>query len=135
MSNKNKNKSGVVYSTNPDFEYEESTENVSETLPKNKQLLRVYLDTKLKAGKKLTIIEGFVGIESDLVSLEKMLKAKLGVGGSSKDGVVLIPVSYTHLDVYKRQYSPCAPEFGCSDVAAKPVISVSWSSNSFRTVR
>ena len=92
MSNKNKNKSGFVYSTNPNFSYnpEPKTENGETTLPQSKQNLRVELDRKNRAGKSVTLISGFTGSAEDLESLGKMLKTKCGVGGSSKDGEILL---------------------------------------------
>ena len=86
-----KKRLNVVYSTNPDYKYEtESQEAGSETLPPEKQDLRVWLDRKSRAGKQVTLIKGFVGREEDLKSLGAMLKSKCGVGGSVKDGEILI---------------------------------------------
>lgn len=86
--NKKKNRSDVVYSTNPDFIYE--TEETIGTLEPSKQQLRVQLDKKQRGGKKVTLITGFVGLEIDLVELGKKLKSSCGVGGSVKDGEILI---------------------------------------------
>lgn len=85
-----KNKSGVVYSTNPDFkyEYEESTE--AETLSPDKQELRIWLDRKNRGGKEVTLVKGFIGTEADLDSLGKLLKSKCGTGGSAKDAEIII---------------------------------------------
>ncbi len=88
--NNHKDREGVVYSTNPDFEFSLNIPSEEETLPNQQQDLRVSLDTKLKAGKKATVIKGFVGTAFDLKTLEKKLKAKCGVGGSSKDGEIII---------------------------------------------
>jgi translation initiation factor 1 len=87
---KDKNKIGVVYSTNPDFEFKFDEADESDTLSPEKQLLRVFLDTKHRAGKKVTIVERFVGKEEDLEDLCKKLKTKLGTGGSAKDGLIVI---------------------------------------------
>jgi len=89
---KNKNRKNIVYSTNPDFEYEYENDNVrEETLPPNQQNLKVYLDTKAKKrGKQATLISGFVGTEDDLKELAKLLKTKCAVGGSVKNGEILI---------------------------------------------
>jgi len=90
MAKKNKNRSGVVYSTNPDYEYQESPLFIAQTLPAAEQNLRVQLDKKARAGKRVTLVTGFVGTDSDLKALGKMLKSKCGVGGSVKDGIIII---------------------------------------------
>jgi translation initiation factor 1 len=90
MSKKNKNAEGVVYSTNPDFNYSFREENTSATLPPRQQDLRVSLDKKQRAGKAVTLITGFIGTTEDLESLGKLLKNKCGVGGTVKDGEILI---------------------------------------------
>ena len=89
MSNKNKNTSGFVYSTNPDFNIE-SEESNEETLAPGKQDLRVWRDSKSRKGKTVTLVKGFVGTDDDLKTLEKLLKSKCGVGGTSKDGEIVI---------------------------------------------
>ena len=88
MDKKGKNRKGVMYSTNPDFEYEFEEEEV-ETLPNNEQHLKVCID-KHRAGKIAVIIKDFVGTPEDLKSLGKMLKSKCGVGGSAKNGEIII---------------------------------------------
>ena len=91
MSNKNKNKDGFVYSTNPSFNISTSSDDDTQsTLPNQKQNLRVELDKKNRAGKSVTLITGFVGSEDDLEALGKLLKTKCGVGGSAKDGEILL---------------------------------------------
>ena len=92
MSKKNrKNRIDVVYSTNPDFEYNYDEEEEQETVEPSKQNLKVYLDTKAKKkGKQATLISGFVGYEEDLKGLGKLLKTKCAVGGSVKDGEIII---------------------------------------------
>lgn len=80
----------VVYSTNPDYQYREEDEEVVETLPPNQQKLYVSLDKKQRGGKMVTLIEGFVGTDSDLADLGKQLKNVCGVGGSAKDGEILL---------------------------------------------
>jgi translation initiation factor 1 len=90
MSKKNRERIGVVYSTNPDFEYEEYEEFEEETLPNNQQKLYVQLDKKQRVGKQVTLITGFVGTTEDLEILGKELKNKCGVGGSVKNGEILI---------------------------------------------
>jgi len=90
MANDWKERLGMVYSTNPDFRFESTAGNESETLPPNSQDLRVQLDKKQRSGKKATIITGFKGTDEDLKLLAKKLKTKCGVGGSAKDGEILI---------------------------------------------
>src|SRR5262245_38423251 len=90
MSNKNKNKSGIVYSTNPDFREKPDSSGEHETLKPAQQDLRVMHDRKQRAGKTVTLVTGFIGSESDLEALGKMLKTKCGTGGSVKDGEILI---------------------------------------------
>ena len=85
-----KNREGVVYSTSSDFNYEYNSENEAETLPPQQQNLKVELDKKARAGKKVTLVTGFVGKEDDLNALGKLLKNKCGVGGSVKDGEIVI---------------------------------------------
>ena len=87
--NKKKLNSDIVYSTNPDFKFQEGQDNI-ETLPPNQQKLKVRLDTKHRAGKAVTLIEGFIGKEEDLQELSKKLKNFCGTGGSAKDGEIII---------------------------------------------
>lgn len=89
MSNKNKNRSGIVYSTNPDFKPQQE-ETQQETLPPAQQDLRVLRDSKQRGGKTVTLIRGFVGSDDDLEKLTKLLKTKCGTGGSAKDGEIII---------------------------------------------
>jgi translation initiation factor 1 len=81
---------GVVYSTNPDFSYDKGSENEPDTLPPQQQNLLVSLDKKQRKGKSVTLIRGFIGKEDDLEALAKKLKSKFGVGGSAKDGEIII---------------------------------------------
>lgn len=85
-----KNKTGVVYSTDPDFKYEYEEDEQPDTLDAAKQELRIWLDRKGRGGKDVTLIKGFIGKEDDLEVLGKMLKTKCGTGGSVKDGEILI---------------------------------------------
>ncbi|MFN4811851.1 MAG: translation initiation factor [Bacteroidota bacterium] len=90
MNKKNKVPTNVVYSTNPNFNYEFEAEQEAETLMPSKQQLRISLDKKNRAGKAVTLITGFVGTVADLEALGKMLKSKCGVGGSVKDGEIIL---------------------------------------------
>lgn len=85
---KKKKKIGVMYSTNSNYEYEYESE--QETLPIAEQRLEAWIDKKNRGGKIATIVKGFVGTESDLKDLGKMLKSACGVGGSSKNGEIII---------------------------------------------
>jgi len=90
MSKKNKKRINVVYSTDPDFNFEEEIQEEQDTLSPNQQLLYVSLDRKNRGGKEVTLIQGFVGSDDDLKSLSKILKSKCGVGGTAKNGEILI---------------------------------------------
>lgn len=85
-----KDRLNVVYSTNPDFKYETENEEEQDTLPKEKQQLRISLDKRNRKGKAVTLITGFVGSGEDMEALGKFLKVKCGVGGSAKDGEIII---------------------------------------------
>jgi len=85
-----KERLGMVYSTNPDFNYEKEDSDADETLEPSKQNLRVQLDRKKRKGKSVTLITGFIGTEDDLKTLAKELKSKCGVGGSAKNGEIII---------------------------------------------
>lgn len=89
-SNDWKKRDGVVYSTDSDFQFNYSQSEASQTLPPQQQNLKVQLDKNMRAGKQVTLVTGFVGVPDDLEKLGKMLKSKCGVGGSTKDGEVLI---------------------------------------------
>ena len=91
MSKKNKNeRSSVVYSTNPSFSFESGDDQVEETLAPGQQNLRVYLEKKGRGGKSVSVVKAFVGSSEDLEKKKKTLKSKCGVGGSVKDGEVII---------------------------------------------
>lgn len=86
-----KSRLGVVYSTNPDYKYEEEdNDEQQDTLPPEKQKLTVSIDRRKRAGKQVTLVSGFTGLDDDLAALAKILKQKCGVGGSAKDGEILI---------------------------------------------
>jgi translation initiation factor 1 len=100
-----KNRKNIVYSTNPDYEYEYDEDFTEETLPPKQQKLKVMLDKKQRKGKAVTLVEGFVGDPDDLKDLGKMLKSKCGVGGSVKDGEILIQGDHRDkvLDILKAE--------------------------------
>lgn len=85
-----KERLGMVYSTNPDFEYTTAAEEQTPTLPPQQQNLRVWIDRKHRGGKTATLVKGFVGSDEDLADLGRMLKSKCGVGGSAKQGEIII---------------------------------------------
>ena len=80
----------MVFSTNPDFDYEYNSQKEEATLPPSQQRLKVMLDKKKRGGKQVTLVEGFVGSNEDLKALGKVLKSKCGVGGTAKDGEILV---------------------------------------------
>lgn len=91
MNKKNKkNREGIVYSTSDEFDYDYEDQIEQTTLPPSQQNLKVQLDKKARAGKKVSLINGFIGSENDLKELGKLLKTKCGVGGSVKDGEIII---------------------------------------------
>ncbi len=92
MAKKNdwKKRDGIVFSTNADFSYKYQQEAGADTLPSLKQNLKVQLDKSMRAGKQVTLVTGFVGNTGDLEVLGKILKTKCGVGGSVKDGEIIL---------------------------------------------
>lgn len=90
MAKEQARRHGVVYSTNPDFTYQSDEAGEAATLPPQQQQLRVQLDKKQRGGKQVTLVTGFVGREDDLQTLGKLLKTKCGVGGSAKDGEIVV---------------------------------------------
>ena len=88
---KNKNKIGVVYSTNPDYQYQyEGEESIVDTLSPQQQKLHVRIERSGRGGKTVTVVDNFVGTPDDLNALGKTLKGKCGVGGTVKDGQIII---------------------------------------------
>ncbi len=85
-----KKRLGVVYSTNPDFKYEEETEEEPQTPEPGAQKLTVTIDRRNRGGKQVTLVSGFIGSEDDLAELGRTLKMKCGVGGSAKNGEITI---------------------------------------------
>ena len=90
MSKKSQQRIGVVYSTDPTFNYQVESEALADTLPPTQQNLRVQVDKKARAGKQVTLVTGFVGQDTDLQDLGKKLKNLCGAGGSAKDGEILV---------------------------------------------
>jgi translation initiation factor 1 len=91
MSNNDwKERLGMVYSTNPDFEYKTPERTERQTPAPEKQNLRVSLDRRHRGGKQVTLVSGFTGSDDDLAALGKILKTKMGVGGAAKDGEIII---------------------------------------------
>jgi translation initiation factor 1 len=107
MSKKKNNLKGVIYSTNPNFEFEYENDQL-ETLSTEKQNLKVCID-KHRAGKIAVIIKDFVGSTDDLNTLSKMLKAKCGVGGTAKNGEIIIQgnVRDKVMDILEKQGYNC----------------------------
>ncbi len=105
-----KDRLGTVYSTNKDFNYDSASEEEEDTLEPENQMLRCLLDRKQRKGKSVTLIEGFVGKTDDLKALAKELKVKFGVGGSAKNGEIVIQtdkrekiMEYLHAKGYKTK--------------------------------
>ena len=100
-----KKRVGVVYSTDADFGYSEDSQEEQNTLPKNQQKLRLYMERAGRGGKTVTIVKFFVGSEDDMVALCKILKQKCGVGGSVKDGEIIIQGDHRErlLDILKKE--------------------------------
>lgn len=106
MKNNNwKDRLNVVYSTNKDYNYEMEDDEEQITLPASQQRLRVQLDRKNRGGKVVTLVTGFVGTESDLKELGKLLKSKCGVGGSAKDGEIIVQGDFKQkvLELLKKE--------------------------------
>jgi translation initiation factor 1 len=100
-----KERLGVVYSTNTDFNYQKEEQEKQETLSANQQNLKVMLDKKQRKGKVVTLIEGYIGSDEDLNALAKSLKTQCGVGGTAKDGQILIQGDFCQriIDILKAQ--------------------------------
>ena len=85
-----KNKKGVVFSTDPDFQYQFEKEQSQETLPPHQQKITLLIDRKSRKGKEVTLVQGFIGSDEDMKDLGKDLKKACGVGGSVKNGEINI---------------------------------------------
>jgi translation initiation factor 1 len=90
MGAKKKKRVDVVYSTNKDYSFDYDEDDEQETLSESEQNLYVSIDRKKRKGKSVTLVEGFVGSDEDLNNLGKLLKSKCGVGGSAKDGEIVV---------------------------------------------
>lgn len=102
-------KGGIVYSTNPNFNFQQLDEEIV-TLPPQQQNLYIWRDSKSRKGKTVTLIKGFVGNESDMMNLSKKLKTLCGTGGSCKDGEIMIQgdfrnkiLEFLHKSAYKAK--------------------------------
>lgn len=95
----------IVYSTNPDYHYNDESDKDIEPLAEDKQKLRISLDKRNRKGKSVTLITGFIGREEDLNTLGKLLKTKCGVGGSTKDGEIIIQGDHRNkvLDILQKE--------------------------------
>lgn len=100
-----KDRLNIVYSTNRDFEYESYNKEEEKTLPKDQQKLRVSIEKKGRGGKTVTLIKGFVGTEDDLKELAKSLKSQCGVGGTAKEGEIIIQGEFKQriIDILKAK--------------------------------
>lgn len=100
-----KERLNIVYSTNPDFAYTTDEKVENETLPKQQQKLRVSIEKNHRGGKTVTIVRNFVGTGDDLKELGRLLKTRCGVGGSAKDGEILVQGDFKEkiIDLLKKE--------------------------------
>lgn len=100
-----KERLNIVYSTNPDFAYSFDEKEENETLPKQQQKLRVSIEKNHRGGKTVTLVKNFIGTEADMKELGKLLKTKCGVGGSVKDGEILVQGEFKEkvIEILKKE--------------------------------
>lgn len=100
-----KKRLNIVYSTNPDYHYQGDETEEETTIAKEKQLLRVSLDKRNRKGKAVTLVTGFTGTNDDLQELGKLLKTRCGVGGSAKDGEIIVQGDHRQkvLDILQKE--------------------------------
>ena len=100
-----KDRLNIVYSTNPNFEYSTDEMEEIETLPKQQQKLRVSIEKTHRGGKTVTLVKNFIGTEADMKELGKLLKTKCGVGGSVKDGEILVQGEFKEkiIEILKKE--------------------------------
>jgi len=100
-----KKRVGVVYSTDTDFSYSEDSQEGQNTLPNNQQRLRLNMERAGRGGKTVTLVKGFIGLDEDRMTLCKLLKQKCGVGGSVKDGEIIIQGDHRQrlIDILKKE--------------------------------
>ena len=100
-----KERLNIVYSTNPDFQYSTDEMEENETLPKQQQQLRVSIEKNHRGGKTVTIVRNFIGTSDDMKELGKLLKTKCGVGGSTKEGEILIQGDFKEkvIEILKKE--------------------------------
>ena len=100
-----KERLNIVYSTNPNFQYTTDEMEENETLPKQQQKLRVSIEKNHRGGKTVTIVRNFIGTSDDMKELGKLLKTKCGVGGSTKEGEILIQGDFKEkvIEILKKE--------------------------------
>lgn len=100
-----KDRLNIVYSTNPDFQYSTDEKEETETLPKQQQKLRVSIEKNHRGGKTVTIVKNFVGSDEDIKELSRLLKTRCGVGGTTKEGEILIQGEFKEkiIEILKKE--------------------------------
>ena len=115
MTNDWKARLGMVYSTDPNFKYDTEEAPQTETLAPERQDLRVWLDRKQRGGKTVTLVKGFVGSDTDLGELARLLKTRCGVGGAAKDGEIIIQGDHRDrvVEILTKAGYKCKKAGGC----------------------